>query len=151
MDNMQSWPNPAMNPRQNMPPNLWTKPQRPIVQPSAPQPQQMARPQSLSDRLEAMRAQMEERLNRDGLIGFQVVRREFMSHSFEPAMTVKENCITFNNACISKLENATYIQFLINTEEQKLIIRPCSEGARDAVRWCISKDDKRRRDRKSVV
>ncbi|MBQ3426191.1 MAG: integrase [Clostridia bacterium] len=76
--------------------------------------------------------------------GYQVVRREFISHRFDPAMTIRGNSITFNNSCISKLEDATYIQFLINPTEHKLAIRPCDEGARDAVRWCIVKGDKRK-------
>ncbi len=76
--------------------------------------------------------------------GYQVVRREFISHRFDPAMTIRGNSITFNNSCISKLEDATYIQFLINPTERKLAIRPCNEGARDAVRWCVVKGDKRK-------
>lgn len=76
--------------------------------------------------------------------GYQVVRREFISHRFDPAMTIRGNSITFNNSCISKLEDATYIQFLINPEEHKLAIRPCDEGARDAVRWCVVRGDKRK-------
>lgn len=76
--------------------------------------------------------------------GYQVVRREFISHRFDPAMTIRGNSITFNNSCISKLEDATYIQFLINPAERKLAIRPCDEGARDAVRWCVLKGDKRK-------
>ena len=76
--------------------------------------------------------------------GYQVVRREFISHNFDPAMTIRGNSITFNNACISKLEDATYVQFLINPTELKLLIRPCDEGARDAVRWCIVRQDKRK-------
>ena len=59
-------------------------------------------------------------------------------------MTIRGNSITFNNSCISKLENATYIQFLINPSEKKLIIRPCDTGARDAIRWCIVQSDKRK-------
>ena len=77
-------------------------------------------------------------------IGYQVVRREFISHRFDPAMTIRGNSITFNNSCISKLEDATYIQFLINPTERKLAIRPCDEGARDAVRWCVVRGDKRK-------
>lgn len=76
--------------------------------------------------------------------GYQVVRREFISHRFDPAMTIRGNSITFNNSCISKLEDATYIQFLINPTERKLAIRPCEEGARDAVRWCVIRGDKRK-------
>ena len=77
-------------------------------------------------------------------VGYQVVRREFISHRFDPAMTIRGNSITFNNSCISKLEDATYIQFLINPTERKLAIRPCDEGARDAVRWCVVKGEKRK-------
>lgn len=76
--------------------------------------------------------------------GYQVVRREFISHRFDPAMTIRGNSISFNNSCISKLEDATYIQFLINPTEYKLAIRPCDEGARDAVRWCVVRGDKRK-------
>ena len=76
--------------------------------------------------------------------GYQVVRREFISHRFDPAMTIRGNSITFNNSCISKLEDATYIQFLINPTECKLAIRPCEEGARDAVRWCVIRGEKRK-------
>ena len=76
--------------------------------------------------------------------GYQVVRREFISHRFDPAMTIRGNSITFNNSCISKLEEATYIQFLINPTERKLAIRPCDEGARDAVRWCVIRGEKRK-------
>lgn len=76
--------------------------------------------------------------------GYQVVRREFFSHKYEPTMTIKGNSITFNNSCISKLEEVVYVQFLVNPTASKLVIRPCLEGARDAIRWCIAKDDKRK-------
>ena len=75
--------------------------------------------------------------------GYQVVRREFMASRFDPVMTMKENCISFNNACISKLENATYINVLINPDEQRMAIRICDEGAKDAIRWCLVKGEKR--------
>ncbi len=93
------------------------------------------------ERLEAKRLMEEAQFS---FTGYQVVRREFISHRFDPAMTIRSNSITFNNSCISKLEEATYIQFLINPEERKLAIRPCDEGARDAVRWCVVKGDKRK-------
>ena len=91
---------------------------------------------SRAEQLEAKRLAEEENFSFEG---YQVVRREFISHRFDPAMTIRGNSITFNNSCISKLENASYIQFLINPTEQKMIIRPCDEGARDAIRWCILK------------
>lgn len=93
------------------------------------------------ERQEAKRLAEEASFN---FSAYQVVRREFFSHRFDPAMTIRGNSITFNNSCISKLEEATYIQFLINPAEQKLAIRPCDEGARDAVRWCVVRGDKRK-------
>ena len=108
-------------------------------------PQQKPPQQQISlsreERLEAKRLAEEANFSFEG---YQVVRREFISHRFDPAMTIRGNSITFNNSCISKLENATYIQFLINPSEKKLIIRPCDTGARDAIRWCIVKADKRK-------
>jgi hypothetical protein len=96
---------------------------------------------SREDRLEAKRLQLQANFSFEG---FQVVRREFISHRFDPAMTVRGNSISFNNACISKLENATYIHFLINPTLMMLVIRAVDAGERDAVRWCILKGDKRK-------
>ena len=76
--------------------------------------------------------------------GYQVVRREFFSHRYDPTLTIKGNSITFNNACISRLEEVVYVQVLVNPLTETLVIRPCSEGARDAIRWCIAKNDKRK-------
>lgn len=118
---------------------------RPIKQ--IPVTQQLPVPQGMSftltreEQMEAKRLAEESNFSFDG---YQVVRREFISHVFDPAMTVRKDSVTFNNSCISKLEDATYIQFLINPTEKKLIIRPCDIGARDAVRWCTVKSDKRK-------
>ena len=126
-------PTPSQITRQSSVPNMPAE--NPVYQPP---------PMSRTEKMEAARINMEERLRQYGFAGFQVVRREFISHSFEPMMTVRQTGVMFNNACISRLENARFIQFLINPEEQKLIIRPCEEGDRDAIRWCITKNDKRR-------
>ena len=139
MDNNQPWP----QQRQNYRPGP-TGMQRPPY-PGGPQP-------GLGNALGAGGLTREERQEAKRLaeeanfsfVGYQVVRREFISHRFDPAMTIRGNSITFNNSCISRLEDATYIQFLINPTERKLAIRPCDEGARDAVRWCVMKGDKRK-------
>ena len=110
---------------------------RPITQQPVPAQFNLSR----EEQLEAKRLAEEANFSFEG---YQVVRREFISHRFDPAMTIRGNSITFNNSCISKLENASYIQFLINPTEQKMIIRPCDEGARDAIRWCVLKADKRK-------
>ena len=63
---------------------------------------------SRAERFEARRLELQSNFSFDG---FQVVRREFISHQFDPAMTIRGTSVTFNNACISRLENATYINF----------------------------------------
>ena len=115
-------------------------------QPIPPQPDTTRQMEWLSglsreEKLEAKRLEIQASFSFEG---YQVVRREFISHQFDPAMTVRGTSITFNSACISRLENATYIHFLINPTEMRLLIRSVNEGARDAVRWCIVKGDRRK-------
>lgn len=99
------------------------------------------KPLSRQEREEAARIAAQTNFTFDG---YQVVRREFFSHKFDPALTIRNNSIIFNNACISKMDEVVYVQVLINPDSGKLVIRPCEEGARDAVRWCIAKDEKRK-------
>lgn len=66
--------------------------------------------------------------------GYQVVRREFYAHLYDAAVNFKCDSITFNTACINKLDT-DYIHVLINPLEKKMAIRLCSEDAKDAVRW----------------
>lgn len=98
-------------------------------------------PLNREERREAERIALEASFNYNG---YQVVRREFFSHKFDPSLTFKGNSITFNNACISSLDGVVYVQVLVNPDEKKLVIRPCAEGARDAIRWCIAKTEKRK-------
>lgn len=99
------------------------------------------KPLSREEREEAARIAVEASFSFDG---YQVVRREFFSHRYDPTLTIKGNSIIFNNACISRLEQVVYVQVLVNPNTEKLVIRPCEEGARDAIRWCVAKDDKRK-------
>ena len=99
------------------------------------------KPLSKEEREEAAQIALEAGFSFEG---YQVVRREFFSHKFDPTLTIKGNSIIFNNACISKLEQVVYVQVLVNPTTEKLVIRPCEEGARDAIRWCVAKDDKRK-------
>lgn len=99
------------------------------------------KPLTREERAEAARIAEEAGFSFDG---YQVVRREFFSHKFDPTLTIKGNSIIFNNACISKMEQVVYVQVLVNPTTEKLVIRPCEEGARDAIRWCVVRDEKRK-------
>ncbi|SHK57594.1 hypothetical protein [Hespellia stercorisuis] len=76
--------------------------------------------------------------------GYQVVRRELFAHLREPAVVIRRDSVTFNTSCISGLEDAVYIQILVNPDTKKMVVRKCEENDKDALRWCIAKPDKRR-------
>ena len=67
--------------------------------------------------------------------GFQVVRGEFFSHLFEPAITFKDNSFYVNAACLKRLPDVTHVLILVNDDTKKLVLRPCSEDTRESQRW----------------
>ena len=69
------------------------------------------------------------------LAGYQVTKAEFFAHSREPAVTIWENKVKFNMACLRRFPGVTHIQILINPEEKRMIIRPCDPDAPDSLRW----------------
>ena len=76
------------------------------------------------------------------LAGYQVTRAELFAHQREPAITVWEDRIKFNMACLRRFPGATHIQLLIHPEQKRLIIRPCDKDAPDALRWCSGGGEK---------
>lgn len=82
--------------------------------------------------------------NNFSLEGFQVVRGEFFAHMYEPSITFNNCKVTLNTACIKKLPFVNYIQFLVNRDTMKLVVRPCSEEVKDSFLWCTEKAGKRK-------
>ena len=76
--------------------------------------------------------------------GYQVVRRELFAHLREPAVVIRRDSVTFNTVCIAGLEDAVYIQILVNQENKRMVVRKCEENDKDALRWCVEKPDKRK-------
>lgn len=68
--------------------------------------------------------------------GYQVVRGEFFAHVYEPSFTFNNYKVSVNTACVKKLPDIEYVQILVNPEDKKLAVRPCSEDEKDAFRWC---------------
>ena len=58
------------------------------------------------------------------LAGYQVTKAELFAHTREPAITIWENRLKFNMACLRRFPGVTHIQVLINPDEKRLIIRP---------------------------
>jgi len=75
---------------------------------------------------------------------FQVVRREFFAHIFEPSVTFNNCKFNVNTACLNKFPKADYVQVLINQKSKMLALRPCEENARDSFQWCNAKAGKRK-------
>lgn len=76
--------------------------------------------------------------------GYQVVRRELFAHLREPAVVIRRDSVTFNTACIAGLEDAVYIQILVNQDSKRMVVRKCEENDKDALRWCVAKPDRRK-------
>ncbi len=76
-------------------------------------------------------------------LGYQVVRKELFAHLRDPAVTIRPDSITFNNACIMGLEDVVYVSIMINDNLKRILVEPCDENDKDALRWCIKKPEKR--------
>lgn len=81
--------------------------------------------------------------------GYQVVRGEFFAHLFEPSVTLNNEKVAVNAACIRKLPDTEYVQFLVNPTEKKLAVKPCSEDMKDSFPWS-SIDSKGKKRPKSI-
>lgn len=78
------------------------------------------------------------------LDSFQVVRREFFSHIAEPSISFCDYKIGLNAACIKRMPDTDYIQFLVNRQTKTLAVRPCQETDLHSFQWCINKGGKRK-------
>ncbi len=77
--------------------------------------------------------------------GYQVVRGEFFAHLFEPSVTLNNEKVSVNPACIRRLPQTDYVQFLVNPAEKKLAVKPCSEDTKDSFCWsALGADGKKR-------
>ena len=76
--------------------------------------------------------------------GYQVVRREFFAHTYEPSLTFNNYKVYVNVACLNRFPNNNFVQVLVNQDSRILAIRPCVEEERDAFAWCSSGRGKRR-------
>lgn len=75
---------------------------------------------------------------------YQVVRKELFAHLRDACAVIRRDSITFNASCINNLEEVVFVQFLVNPKEHRLVVRPCSSDAKDAVQWCIERGNHRK-------
>ena len=81
------------------------------------------------------------------LAGYQVTKAELFAHTKEPAITVWEDRIKFNMACLRRFPGITHIQLLIHPEQRRMIIRPCDRDAPESLRWANGGGEKELKNR----
>ena len=84
------------------------------------------------------------------LSGFQVTKAELFAHLREPAITVWNDRLKFNMACLRRFPGVTHIQLLIHPEQKRIIIRPCDKDAPESLRWSSGGGEKEIRNRDMV-
>ena len=67
--------------------------------------------------------------------GFQVVRREFFAHTYEPSVTFNSSKFYVHASLLSRFPEVDYVQVLVNRNSKLLVLRPCTENARDSFMW----------------
>lgn len=76
--------------------------------------------------------------------GYQVVRGEFFAHLFEPSVSLSREKVSVNAACLRKLPETEYVQFLVNPTEKMLAVKPCREEDKDSFQWATGQGKKRK-------
>ncbi len=64
-----------------------------------------------------------------------VVRAEYATDVNEPTISFNNCQLHVNMACIKKLPETDYVQFLINKTKKQFALLPCREDERDAFLW----------------
>jgi hypothetical protein len=83
---------------------------------------------------------IEYEVDRFDFEGYEVVRKEFFSKAICPAVTIKYGMVNFNIRAIRKMNECSHILILINSEQKRMIAKPCDEDDKDSLQW--SKVDK---------
>lgn len=79
---------------------------------------------------------------------FKVIRKELFAHLKDPSLTIRDDGIIFNTACINKLEEVVYIKLLIDEDGKKLAVKKGNPDDKNTLRWCVEKKDGSRKSRK---
>lgn len=66
---------------------------------------------------------------------FQVVRKEFFSHTYDYSISVRPDHIRFSASIVKRLEDIFYVQLLLDPVKKTMIIRPCGPDDKDCVQW----------------
>ncbi|MBQ9389148.1 MAG: hypothetical protein IJU07_03120 [Synergistaceae bacterium] len=90
---------------------------------------------------EKRRLELQQTFNLNEL---KMIRKELFPSLRDPAVTFREESVTFNNACINGLEDVIYIQMFVEERRKHFVVRGCDENDINALRWCVARPDKRK-------
>lgn len=74
----------------------------------------------------------------------KIVRNELFATLRDASIMIRDGNITFNTACINGFEGVVYVNLCIDEEHRMLGVRPCGQNDKDAIRWCVAKNGKRK-------
>ena len=67
--------------------------------------------------------------------GFQVVRSQYFCRQIEPCMTIWDKRIAFNLPAYAALNNCEAVQFFVNKDDRKILVKPAPTKETDSVNW----------------
>ena len=67
--------------------------------------------------------------------GFQVVRGHYFCRQADPFMTIWERAIAFNIPAYSALNNCESVQFLVNMNDKRILVKPAPTKEGESVNW----------------
>ena len=67
---------------------------------------------------------------------YELVRGERFAHMTEPMVSFARGAFWVNVGCLKRSPETTYVHFLLFRPQRRLILKPCGEEERNAVRWC---------------
>ncbi len=77
------------------------------------------------------------------LYNYEMVSGEFFAQIKDPAFPINVNKVYVNTAAIRLLSKVNYVKFMINRDEKKLVIKPCTDMDIQGYRWVKDKNGKR--------
>lgn len=77
----------------------------------------------------------------------KVIRKELFPSPRDPAVTIRDGNISFNAACIRELEGVVWVRLQFDEEIGLFSVTGCDQNDKHALRWCVAKQDTRRRPR----
>ncbi|GHU78196.1 hypothetical protein AGMMS49992_28230 [Clostridia bacterium] len=78
----------------------------------------------------------------DEISSFDVVRSEFLSPTFRPKITLNIDKLAFSSSCVRLIPENSYVQMLFDRNKKRVVLLPCGQFDKDALRWSNKKGSK---------